>query len=160
LILSDVLDTELLQTLAERFIAASGAALDMDGSTVINMYRRRVALGQKVVVRVHPAMSRPVQGLRIKLSDGTIHINGQVLKEVVVWFDTSPLEFEFSCHPKKDSTSELRIWNCWRDTGGASQAWVGNAGIIVEESERGTVLHCSTGTGKFDPGQLEVELKL
>lgn len=28
---------------------------------------------------------------------------------------------------------ELSLWNCWRDDRGATQAWVGNSGMIVEE---------------------------
>lgn len=145
-------------TLAEQFAESKGAAIHVDGRKVFNMYRRPVSAGQTVTVRARPAMHSPVQGLRIKLAEGVIAIKDQRLKEVVVWLDTAPLDFEFSCRPTKQST-ELRVWNCWRDPNGVMQAWIGNAGMIAEETGPDVLLRCSTGVADFEPGQLSVELK-
>ncbi|TCV78213.1 hypothetical protein [Sulfurirhabdus autotrophica] len=146
-------------TLAERFIAENGAAVVVDGVTVVNMYRRPVKHEQKIALHVLSAVQQPIQGLRIKLSEGTIRINNQDLKEVVVWLDTAPPDLEFLCNPKNGSSSELRVWNCWRDSNGVMQAWLGNAGIVAEETAKSVTLRCSTGTGVFDPSQLRVELQ-
>ena len=146
-----------MSTLAEQFMAAKGAALNVHGCTAVNMYRRPVDEDQKVTVCAQVAMESPVQGLRIKLVDGVIRINEQLLKEVVIWFDTAPLDFEFSCHPRKQ-TAELRVWNCWRDSNGVAQSWVGNAGLIAEENDSDVMLRCSTGVADFEPHQLTVNL--
>jgi hypothetical protein len=147
-----------MPTLAEQFIVARGASLHVNGCTVVNMYRRPVGSDQKVKVSARPAVEQPVQGLRIKLVDGLIQINDQFLKEIVIWFDNAPPNFEFSCHPKKQIT-ELRIWNCWRDSRGGVQSWIGNAGMIAEEEDSDVVLRCSTGIADFEPQQLIVNLK-
>lgn len=139
-------------------MAAKGAALTVNGCTVVNMYRRPVEADQSVTVYAQAAIESPVQGLRIKLVDGVIRINEQFLKDVVIWFDTAPPNFEFSCHPKKQTT-ELRVWNCWRDSSGVSQAWIGNAGMIAEEKDLDVILRCSTGIAEFEPQQLTVNLK-
>lgn len=146
-----------MSTLAQQFIANKGQPLEVEGRTVINMYRRPVKANQIVAVNVQAAFSSPVQGLRIKLDNGSIRINDHLFQDVAVWFDSAPPQFEFSCHPKK-ATAELRIWNCWRDNNGVSQAWIGNAGIVVEEASTEVVLHCSSGTMEFDPNQLTVKL--
>lgn len=149
----------MIQTLAERFAIAKGAPLNVDGEVVVNMYRRTVNDGQKVAVRVLKRIEHPVQGLRIKLSEGTIRVNEQDLKEAVIWLDTAPHEFELLCNTKKGATSELRVWNCWQDANGVTQAWIGNAGIVADETDSRVVLKCSSGTGAFDPRHLEAELR-
>jgi len=148
------------KTLAERFIAQDGAPLEVNGQTVVNIYRRVVCEGQKISVRARTTMTVPSQGIRMKLSNGVIRINDQNLKEVVIWIDTAPEVFEFSCHPKTGPSSELKVWNCWRDAYGIVQAWVGNAGMVVEEADDRVTLECSTGTREFDPSQLEITLAL
>lgn len=147
-----------MPTLAEQFIAAKGASLDIGGNAVVNIYRRTVRMDQRVHVTARPPMDVPVQGLRIKLVDGIIRINEQDLREVVVWFDTAPLDFEFSCCPTK-KVAELRVWNCWRDSNDVTQAWIGNAGMIADEKDSEVMLLCSTGIADFDPQQLTVGLR-
>jgi hypothetical protein len=40
----------------------------------------------------------------------------------------------------------IRIWNEWRDSGGTMQAWIGDAGLVVEALDPNHfVLRCSDG---------------
>jgi len=145
-------------TLAERFMANDGKAVDVDGRVVINMYRRRVALGQRILIGTSSTINSPVQGFKVKLTDGVVRINDQALKEAVIWLDSAPPEFFITCEPKKPE-SELRIWNCWRAENGVTQAWIGNAGIVAEETNDQVFLHCSTGLQEFNPDQLTISLR-
>lgn len=147
------------RTLAERFAEAKGTPIEVDGTTVINMYRRAVSRGKRVHVDAVASTPSPLQGIRIKMNQGTISINEKDLKDVVVWLDTAPSTFEFVCNPQNETGAELRIWNCWRDAGGVTQAWIGNAGIVVEETAGQAVLRCSSGIGPFDPSDLEIRLR-
>ena len=53
------------------------------------------------------------------------------------------------------------MWNSWRDGQGAMQAWVGDAGMLVEEGEGGRiVLRCSDGFDRPSFDDLVVELEL
>jgi len=157
LILSDVRDIDMPPTLAEIFMKSKGAPIDVDGVTVVNMYRKNVVDGQKLSIRFDAFKGIPEHGIRIKLQNGLIGVNGQKLKEVVVWVNTAPSNFEIICFPK-DINGELRIWNCWRDFDGVTHAWIGNAGIVVEENEFETALRCSDGMAEFNPDSLTVSL--
>ncbi|HSC14144.1 MAG TPA: hypothetical protein VLI71_03465 [Gammaproteobacteria bacterium] len=95
----------------------------------------------------------------MKLDKGTLLVNGESLKDVVLWMDTAPDRVELVCNVKPTG-AELRVWNCWRDAEGIMQAWMGDAGIVVVDiSSDRTVLRCSDGSHAFDPVDLEVELE-
>ncbi len=160
-ILTVVQDTEMQKTLSELFAAGNGQPVTVAGKVVVNMFRLPVTHGKNVRVRFVYGRDTPQQGLRLKIKDGAILINNQELQEVVVWKNTAPEDISFECRlKKKGSTSELRVWNCWLDSRGIAQAWIGNAGMIVEEAPDCITLHCSPGGGSFDPTALEVKLNL
>lgn len=147
--------------LAELFAAANGGPINVEGQQVFNIYRRSVKIGQSVSIQILEHAAKPVQGLRLKIVGGTLLVNGQELEDVVLWLDTAPADVELACCISKSSThGELRIWNCWRSDTGTTQAWIGNAGIIVDEEMDGATLRCSSGTGPFDPTQLTVNIQL
>lgn len=55
----------------------------------------------------------------------------------------------------------VRIWNAWRDDAGTMHAWIGNAGILIEElPNKVTILRCSDGFGGPAFDDLVVRLKL
>jgi hypothetical protein len=144
------------ETLGELFSRAKGAPIQVDGITIHAIYRRYVVANQLVRVRWRRYIETPVQGVRLKLHTGrSLTMNGRRLKDVVLWSDTSPPEVELLC----DEEGELRIWNCWRDSTGAIQAWIGNAGMVIETSSSSTVLKRSGGTSSFSPDDLELELQ-
>ena len=148
----------MVQTLAERFARDAGAPQDVDGRVVHCIYRHEVVSGQRVHVHWVRAVERPVQGLRLKLSTGTLLVGGESLEDVVLWMDTAPVDVELVCKVQP-FRAELRVWNCWRDEQGVMQAWLGDAGMIVEESRNRTLLRCSAGSHAFSPIDLEVELE-
>jgi hypothetical protein len=145
-----------MATLAERFAQSGGAPQEVDGSTVHSVYRRRVANGETVRIRRTRATATPVQGLRIKLERGTIVVNSQKLRDVVLWADSSPTAVEIQCETGPSQSSELRIWNCWKLADGIMHAWIGDAGMLVEEGRGDVSIRCSDGTHPFNPTDLDV----
>jgi hypothetical protein len=65
------------------------------------------------------------------IKGGALVVNGQQLTNAVFWHDTAPAEVTVEVVGKRPA--ELQVWNCWRDERGTTQAWIGNAGLIVEE---------------------------
>lgn len=144
-------------TLAEQFAKAKGAPVDVDGVLVTNMYRRTVRQGERIVISLSVNEESVTQGIRLKLSKGTVLVGDQELQDVVIWSDTAPQSFEVICKPE-EAQSEFRLWNCWKGSGEGISAWIGNAGIIVQENGANVKLHCSAGIGSFDPSNLQVDL--
>jgi hypothetical protein len=62
--------------------------------------------------------------------------------------------------PRSSRTpATLRVWNAWRDSTGTMQAWIGEAGMLVEEPARGEfVLRCSDGFDAPTFGDLVVRI--
>jgi hypothetical protein len=147
-----------MTTLAERFARSQGQPQEVNGVVVQNIYRRIVSQGAVVRVRRVQATASPTQGLRIKVNKGSVLINGQKHKEVVLWADSAPASLEIVCDTGKAPSAELRAWNCWRDEDGVMQAWLGDAGMIIQEDEQRVSLRCGDGTHAFDATDLEVEL--
>lgn len=64
------------------------------------------------------------------------------LDDVVLWTDTMPQSVVLQCLTTK--LSELRVWNYWRDERNVTQAWIGNAGMVIEESNGLKRLLCNS----------------
>ena len=145
--------------LAERFARDRGAPQVVDGVTVHNSFRHTVMRGSRVHIRRLAATTSAVQGLRVKLlKGGFLRVNNQRSKEVVLWADTSPEDLEILCAPSTE-TAEFIAWNCWRDAKGIMQAWIGDAGIVIEGSDNTFLLRCSAGYHRFSPTDLDIELR-
>lgn len=57
----------------------------------------------------------------------------------------------------------LKLWNIWRGSMGGvdvTQAWLGNAGMRIEQSASGKelLLHCSDGEGPVEFSDLDVRI--
>lgn len=116
---------------SERLAAALGAPIDVDGQTAVGIYKRAVQPNERFDLRFVHAREQPLQGVHLKLRTGSLEVAGQQLKDPVLWRDTAPSTVSFRCLNKKPS--ELLIWNCWKDERGVSQAWIGNAAMIVKD---------------------------
>jgi hypothetical protein len=81
----------------------------------------------------------------VKARGGDLEVNGQRMPEVVLWTDTAPPEVTLTVHRTGRQPLLVRMWNTWVDDMAVEQAWVGNAGIVVDETGDGVVLHCSNG---------------
>lgn len=87
------------------------------------------------------------QALRLKVRGGELNSNGVAATDLVLWQDTSPALIEVRVRWTGKSRS-LRIWNAW-DHNGTMHAWVGNAGMRVEQLDPQTLLlRCSDGNGE------------
>ncbi len=88
------------------------------------------------------------QGLRLKVRGGQLEIDGVEAADFALWHDTAPSQVEVNVHWKGKGPRSLRIWNSW-EYNGVAHAWLGNAGMRVEEFEPGRfVLRCSDGEGE------------
>jgi hypothetical protein len=98
----------------------------------------------------------------LKARGGDVLLNDQVLDDVVLWSDTAPRLVTAELRPKsKRKPMSLRVWNVWRDDAGTMQAWIGDAGLVVEDEHAGSViLACSDGFDQPDFGDLRVKLTL
>jgi hypothetical protein len=97
-------------------------------------------------ITLEASQSRP-QAIRLKARAGTIWLNDQPLDDVVLWSDSMPPVVTAALRPQSsEEPMTLRVWNAWRDPTGTMQAWIGDAGMIIEEPSPDTVvLHGSDG---------------
>jgi hypothetical protein len=150
---------KLTMNMMDRLTQANGQPVEVDGVLVNAIYRRRITSSH--VMRVHRSRAKPfpVQGLRVRVDGGIVTVRGRVLNEVVLWADTAPEDVEVVCEIDRGrAAGEVRVWNCWREADGTMQAWLGDAGMIVEESNMEVRLRCSDGTSPFSPADLDVTL--
>jgi hypothetical protein len=147
--------------LAQRFQAAKGAPIDVDGQTAQMMYELSpVEAPAELRVTLETSSSRP-QGLRLKARGGEIVVKDQALEDVVLWTDTAPPETVAELRPKGSKPLGVRMWNVWRDDAGTMQAWIGDAGIVVDDEGSGEVtLRCSDGYDEPSFDDLRVKLML
>jgi hypothetical protein len=134
------------KTLSEMFIGSRGRAVSIDGKRIQTSYKQRIWPNHGLRVTFIVARPEPLQGLRVKVSGGRLFINGRddlPLPDVVLWTDTAPKTLTLRFEGRKPCT--LLIWNCWEDDRRVTQAWIGNAGIIVEKNaDRGARLRCNS----------------
>jgi hypothetical protein len=133
--------------LAERFAAAHGAPIEVDGGLAHMMLELPPIDGPAALrIELRTDSSRP-QGIRLKARGGKVRLNEQLVDDVVLWSDTAPPAVTASLRPASSRTPmTLRVWNAWRDPAGTMQAWTGDAGMLVEEEQPGVVvLRCSDG---------------
>lgn len=144
------------ETLSAIFQRTRGAPIEINGHTILPIFQMHVPPGRKnFVVRRLKSASASVTGLRIKAVKGEIEVNGQRHQEVILWADTSPEAVPLSVLSK--SSCELKIWNVWR-AGDVVQAWVGNAGLVVSQTEGTTRLECSGGDEGVNFSALVVQI--
>jgi hypothetical protein len=147
--------------LAERFQAAQGAPIEVDGQTAVMVYDLPpTEAPAPLQIELETSSDRP-QGLRLKARGGEIVANDQALDDVVLWTDTAPPQSTAELRPKGSKPMTVRAWNVWRDEAGTMQAWIGDAGIVVEDDGSGTVtLRCSDGYDEPSFDDLVVKLTL
>lgn len=139
--------------LEDRFIEAEGSPIEVDGQRVQMMFELPpIKEPGELRIQLEARAERP-QGVRLKARQGKLLLNDQKLDDVVLWSDTAPPTVIASLRP--DSSGKpmtVRVWNAWRDPAGTMQAWIGDAGLIVEEHADQVVLRCSDGfdAPKFD----------
>lgn len=143
-------------TLSDRF--ADGAETVVHGGRDIRPLLR-LAVSQGTRVRVQWIAARPDrrQALKLAAVNGHLEVNDAAAEIITLWSDTSPDVVELIVLGAR--TRGLEVWNAW-DLGGLETAWLGNAGMIVEPSERYLALHCSDGLGPPSFTDLQVHLSV
>lgn len=143
-------------TLSDLF--ADGAeTVEHRGHNVRPILRLAVSEGTKVrVVRIAARPDRR-QALKLATVNGLLEVNGATSEVISLWSDTSPSEVELTVLGAK--VRRLEVWNAW-DLGGLETAWLGNAGMIIEQTKRYLTLHCSDGLGPPSFTDLQVRLSV
>lgn len=148
-----------MTTFGEMFIKSKGQPLEIDGRVVHGIYRREVTVGQAFRLRFIQSVSHPVQGVSLGVKRGVIQVNDVEAKDMVLWCDNAPDDITFVCK-KGRGTREFTIWNCWRDERGVNQAWIGNAGMLIEEIRPGIVRFKCNSRPNVTFGDLVFELAI
>jgi hypothetical protein len=144
----------MAERIAERFSAARGAPVELDGR-LVHMLHELPPLTAPADLRVALRAGAPrPQGLRLRARGGDMVIDGRTLDDAVLWTDTAPPEVLVALRPR--ATMTVRLWNVWRDGAGTMQAWIADAGMLVEDGR----LRCSDGVDRPSFGDLEVTLAL
>lgn len=85
------------------------------------------------------------QGFRIKVRGGTMRINAREVRDAILWEDTAPDSLEVLITWGGGARS-IRVWNVW-ERNGVTQAWLGNAGMRVVQTDNALRFDCSDGEG-------------
>ncbi len=147
-----------IKTLSEQFQFSMGSPIEVNGRKIHSIYTLDIAKGVLLNFKWLGTNSDFRQGIKIKIDKGVIDINGTKSAEIILWEDTSPLEFQLFCIPRK--LAKLKLWNVW-EVDSITQAWVGNAGIDITERKDKVILKCSDGAGgiNFDNNHIELTFK-
>lgn len=138
----------MTETLSSIFQRTLGAPIEVAEGTAHPIFQKKLRAGKsRFSVQRLKSSKQLVPGLRLKVVNGEIEVNGQRHTEMILWADTSPESVFFTVVSKK--ACELKVWNVWR-VNDMVQAWVGNAGILITEEGGITILECSGGTEIVD----------
>lgn len=130
-------------TFAEQFRQSQGKPIDVDGALVQSIYERSASKGLRIVLRWECSIAAPTQGVSISCKGGTLRVAETTAKDIVLWADTSPAEVLVTCDGS--GVKGVSLWNCWRDDRGVTQAWVGNAAMMIQDLRPGVVrMRCNS----------------
>lgn len=146
------------ETLAERFARDQGSPQQVGDELVHGIYRRKVQAGTQISVRLRSGKTEPVQGVCMKLHRGQLAVESVSAAEIVLWTDTAPKDSSIRVASVKGDEAELRVWNCWLGSHGSTDAWLGDAGMVIVEAGDTVTLRCSDGRPGFSSSDLIVEL--
>ena len=121
-------------SIGDEFDKTPGRSIYIDGQEIVRILSRRIPSGTRLQLRWRSATLKPLQGIRLKVYDGgtLTSSENETLKDIVLWHDTAPQSVDFVCNTK--TTADVKVWNCWRDDRGVTQAWVLNASMRVSDT--------------------------
>lgn len=155
-------DIEMTEALADLFANAQTPQLEWEGAPAYAIYEV-IPAPESVTVEFLNAINAPVQGLTLKVSGGVLEVNGTEAQEMLLWHDTAPDKVIVRVKRESGAKATVKLWNIWRGSIGGvdvSQAWLGNAGMRIEQSGDGKqlLLRCSDGEGPVEFNNLEVRV--
>lgn len=138
-------------TAAERWIDEHTDVVDDDGNTVHAAVTVDLNVDSIVTVRrIHASDGRP-QGLALD-ADQPLVVGDVTNTRMVLWARSAPDEVEIAAQ-----AGRLTLWNVW-EADGAVHAWVGDAGILLDEAAGNTTrLRASDG---FSDRTIDLEVEI
>ena len=154
----------MTEALADMFVAAQAPQIAWEGQPAYAIYEV-APVPDSVIVEFLGATESPVQGLTLKVSGGVLEVNGVEAAEMLLWHDTAPGKVTVRVKREAGKKAALKLWNIWRGSMGGvdvTQAWLGNAGMRIDQSGGGRelLLCCSDGEGPVDFDDLEARITL
>ena len=143
--------------LSELFMKSKGQPIEIDGEAIHAMFSLSFSPG-KHLLEVRKISFKPAlhPGLAFRIKDGSMLIAGQKLERFNLWAESSPEVAQVLITARKNC--RLNVWNIW-SVNGATDAWVGQAGMKISTCAMTSELACSGGSTVRDFGCLVVELE-
>lgn len=141
----------MTKPISKLFEEAKATCVDWEGEPLHGLYE--MPAPKSLIVELLRSKSTPVQGLTLKAYGGVLLVNDVEAPEIVIWADTAPERANVSFKPWEGRKAKLKIWNVWRGKVGGvdvTQAWLGNAGMRIEQVGSQISLRCSDGEGPVD----------
>jgi len=151
----------MTKPLSKLFEEARSALVEWEGEPLYGLYEIPAPVGLEV--EFLSSIDAPVQGLTLKVYGGVLEIEGIEAKEMLLWCDTAPPKVAVKIESEPGEVAILKIWNVWRGKVGGSevtQAWLGNAGMRIDQHGNQISLNCSDGEGPVDFGNLKARVTL
>ena len=146
------------KTLADLFMASRGKPIIYERRVVHGAVFCHMARTGRFIVRFLKAIPNPVQALRIDIDPGKLIIEGEEGPKMILRLDTCPDVIEVR-YRLLGIGSTITFYNAWINEDGVIDAWLMNAGMLVEEAGDRMLLRCSDGRGQptFDDLIVEIE---
>jgi hypothetical protein len=145
-------------TLADLFSTSGDRPIEVDGRMVHRKFQRQLQGWMEVHVKRLQYNTLIPQGLRIKSGKVELEYDGQRVRDLVLWADSSPQDCMLRVIGQQGAV--LKCWNVWQSGGVAAlQGPSDNAGMVIEEMSDGVRLLCSDGVGEPDFEDFIVELR-
>ncbi len=137
-------EPDIVETVAQRFVDANAAAIDLDGE---RLHRALVLeVGARTHVRVEQlSVEDPDHFVVLSLIHGVLEVADTAASQVRLRATTSPNPTTLVVNGDGDGDASLLLWTGWREDG-VDQSWLGDAGFIVEDA-----------TGEPDAGRTVVD---
>lgn len=147
-----------MMELAKLFQQSLGTPIHVDGQELYAIINKKSEGVKSIQIRRISASTVFVPGLCLQGKGIQFFVNSQTLKDVVLWADTSPKSVKIDIVSCKRH-GEIKIWNCWRDKLGITQAWLGNAAMKVEERSGIIKVFCNSGPSELEFKDLVFEME-
>lgn len=138
-----------MKNLSELFQESRGARIAFGDRTIWSLFEIDLPGGES---RVEVTFrTRPVgHGIRLRVTRGSLVAGGLTTSVVDLWPETAPSTDSVAVSGVTQPAA-LKVWNVWRTEGDVTQAWIGNAGMLVEPTHPGGwEFSASSGSGSID----------
>lgn len=128
--------------LADLFMQARSNVVEWQGLQVYSMYKWTT--GGSFLLHFDTFVKSPVQGVRLE-TDGRLRIGEVEGSGFVLWADTSPADTVIELVSKGPCV--IDIANVWRAPGGRMDSWIGDAGMLVNDTNGRVAFRCNGAVG-------------